>query len=91
MSNSGTQTALTNEQTDLLKKILEQVQISNVKLYGSSDADEEGETGRLPKVERSAKRAHARIDYLEKKIIWATGAAVGIGIFLSRIAEKMFQ
>lgn len=91
MSHSGTQPAPTNEQTELLKKILEQVQISNVKLYGNSDADDEGDTGRLPKVERSAKRAHVRIDVLEKKIVWATGAAVGAGVILSKLAEKMFH
>lgn len=47
---------------ETLKKVDHNTSVMAVKLFGSSVADEENETGRLPKVERSVKSAHERID-----------------------------
>lgn len=81
MSKTGAAPEKDNRQ--LLEEILNQLRISNVKLYGNSDADDESEKlGRLPKVELSSRRAHVRIDKIEKKIIYVTGIATALGVTL---------
>ncbi len=75
-------------------------EVMSVKLFGSSDADKENDTGRLVKVERSAISAHERIDELvsprgqvgivrDKVNRW--GAVIGAIVILLEIASHLFS
>lgn len=47
-----------------MDSVKKNTEVMSVKLFGSSDADKENETGRLGQVERSARSAHKRLDQL---------------------------
>jgi hypothetical protein len=72
----------------LLEEIRDNTRTISVKLFGSSDAEDETATGRLPKVEHSAKRAHERIDKLQTRIVWASGFAAAVVLMIEKVFGK---
>jgi hypothetical protein len=71
-------------QTRLLQEIADNTRVMAVKLFGSSDADREQQSGRLPTVERSTKKAHERIDSLLWKVAFITGLVTGAVEWISK-------
>jgi len=69
----------------LLEEIRDNTRTISLKLFGTTDAEaeEDKESGRLPKVERGVKHAHQRIDAIEKQVIRAVAYAAGIAVPIS--------
>jgi hypothetical protein len=88
---TGTQQSPQKSDREILEEIRDNTRTTSVKLFGSSDADKEMDSGRLPKVERSVKNAHERIDRLQTKIVWASGFAAGIGSIIGGAVEFYMQ
>ena len=82
---SSSPTTAPNSEQKLLEEIRDNTRTISVKLFGNSDADDEQETGRLPKVERSTKHAHERIDKLQTRIVWASGFAAAVLLFVKEV------
>lgn len=76
--------AKTPSSDELIVQIANNTRIMAVKLFGSSDADEENNTGRLPKVESSARKAHERLDTLYWKVAFITGLVTAVIQFALR-------
>lgn len=83
---NGTAPGFSNDR-ELLEEIRDNTRNMSVQLFGSSDPDDEKESGRLPKVERSAKHAHERIDRITYRVIWASGFAAGVGSIIGGAVE----
>jgi hypothetical protein len=78
-----------SEQLRILKRVDKSMMIMAVKLFGSSNSDHETADGRLPKVEKSVKAAHERIDKITLKLAWMMGVAAAILFLAEHFAHKL--
>jgi hypothetical protein len=85
-TGTGTATGHNNDR-ELLEEIRDNTRTMSLKLFGTSDAENETDKGRLPTLERSAKAAHAKIETFESKLIWASGFAAGVGSIIGGVIE----
>jgi len=79
----------------ILEEIRDNTRTMCIKLFGTADPEVENETGRLAKVERSAKSAHQRLDKIDR-IVWKVSgiatAATAVGtVAMEHLLSKIFK